>query len=34
VRGELQDGLDLFPRHAELFDQLVDTHVLKVLKNS
>jgi hypothetical protein len=32
MRRECQNGLNLFARHAEFFHQLVNAHILKVLK--
>ena len=32
VRDELQNGLNLFPRHAEFRHEFVHAHVLKVLE--
>jgi hypothetical protein len=34
VGGELQDSLNLFPRHPKFFHQLVNAHILKVLEHS
>jgi len=32
MRREFQDSLNLLPRHAEFFHQLVNAHILKVLE--
>ncbi len=34
MRLEFQDSLNLLPRHAEFFHQLVHAHILKVLEHS
>jgi hypothetical protein len=33
VRRELQNGLNLFPRHAVFVDQLVNAHILEVFED-
>jgi hypothetical protein len=33
MRRELQNSLNLLPRHAKFFHQLVNAHILKVLEH-
>ena len=32
-RGELEDGLNLFPSYTKFFTQFIDAHVLQVLED-
>ena len=34
MRGKLENSLNLFPRHTELFHQFVNVHILKVLEHN
>jgi hypothetical protein len=33
MRGEIEDNLNLFPCHAELFHQFINGHVLEVIEH-